>query len=118
MTQHNATAANQSQGDASQPKLMNLTRLGNQGGAGAPNNFLSQISTTSNVNTSHIKSLHMPLRKREATRIDEENQKMIERIMNAGSTMPMKQLEKDFQNHLNLKKIIQRSNPLPVEKLI
>jgi len=32
----------------------------------------------------------MPYKKREATRIDEENQRMIERIMNANSTMPIK----------------------------
>lgn len=51
----------------------------------------------------------MPYKKREATRIDEENQRMIERIMNANSTMPIKQLEKDYQNHLNLKKIIAKS---------
>lgn len=60
----------------------------------------------------------MPYKKREATRIDEENQRMIERIMNANSTMPIKQLEKDYQNHLNLKKIIAKSQPIPVEKLI
>lgn len=35
----------------------------------------------------------MPLRKREATRIDEENQKMIERIMHANPSLPNKRLE-------------------------
>lgn len=42
------------------------------------------------------KSLHMPFRKKEATRIDEENQKMIERIMHANSSIAAKKLEKDF----------------------
>lgn len=60
----------------------------------------------------------MPYRKREANRIDEENQKMIERIMNANSSIPLKKLEKEFQNHLQLKKIIQKSQPIPVEKLL
>jgi len=47
--------------------------------------FVSQISST---NQSHLRSLHMPYRKKEATRIDEENQKMIERIMKANSAVP------------------------------
>lgn len=38
----------------------------------------------------------MHYRKKEALRIDEENQKMIERIMNANSSMPLKKLEKDY----------------------
>lgn len=112
------SGVNNSQGEISQLQNMNVTHLAQGDGGAQAHNFLSQISSTSNVNTSHIKSLHMPLRKREANRIDEENQKMIERIMNAGSTMPIRQLEKDYQNHLGFKKIIQRSNPLPVEKLI
>lgn len=60
----------------------------------------------------------MPFRKREATRIDEENQRMIERIMKANSSIPFKKLEKDYQNHLQFKKIIQKSQPMPVERLI
>jgi hypothetical protein len=32
----------------------------------------------------------MPYKKKEAYRIDEENQKMIDRIMNAGSSIPLK----------------------------
>lgn len=40
----------------------------------------------------------MPFRKKEASRIDEENQRMIERIMKANSSIPaVKLLEKDFQ---------------------
>ena len=38
----------------------------------------------------------MPYKKKEALRIDEENQKMIERIMNAGSSVPRKKLEDDY----------------------
>jgi hypothetical protein len=38
----------------------------------------------------------MPYKKKEALRIDEENQKMIERIMNANSSLPNKKLEVDF----------------------
>jgi hypothetical protein len=53
-----------------------------------------------------MKSLHLPYRKREATRIDEENQKMIERIMHANPSIQNNKLEKDFQNHLNHKKIL------------
>ncbi|CDW83093.1 UNKNOWN [Stylonychia lemnae] len=77
--------------------------------------FLSQMSANNN---SQLKSLHMPFRKREATRIDEENQRMIDRIMHANPSLPNKKLEKDYQNHLQLKKIIQKANPIPVEKLI
>eukprot|EP00347_Sterkiella_histriomuscorum_P021413 403334060 len=98
---------NESQLTANNQNMQN-TRQGNS-------HFLSQISSTNN---SHLKSLHMPLRKREATRIDDENQKMIDRIMHANSTMPIKKLEKDYQNHLNLKKIIQKSQLMPVEKLL
>ena len=43
-----------------------------------------------------MKSLHMPYKKKEAQRIDDENQKMIERIMNVGSSLPIKKLEDDF----------------------
>lgn len=70
-------------------------------------------------NQTHLKSLHMPFRKKEASRIDEENQRMIERIMKANSSIPaVKLLEKDFQQHLNLRKIIQKSQPIPIEKLL
>ena len=65
-----------------------------------------------------MKSLHMPYKKKEALRIDEENQKMIERIMHAYPTQPLKKLEDDFQYHLKLKKILQKSQPIPVEKLL
>ena len=60
----------------------------------------------------------MPFRKREATRIDEENQKMIERIMHAHPSIPLKKLESDYKNHLQLKKILQKSSPIPVERII
>ena len=45
---------------------------------------------------------------------------MIERIMNTNASIPVKKLEKDYQNHLNIKKIIQKGGNImmPVEKLI
>lgn len=44
---------------------------------------------------------------------------MIERIMNTNASLPVKKLEKDYQNHLNIKKIIQKGgNMMPVEKII
>jgi hypothetical protein len=51
----------------------------------------------------------MPYKKKEAQRIDEENSKMIERIMNANSSLGVKKLEEDYQNHLKLKKILKKS---------
>lgn len=60
----------------------------------------------------------MPYRKREANRIDEENQRMIERIMKANPSIPLRKLEKDYKHHLSLKKLIQRSSPIPIEKLL
>jgi hypothetical protein len=57
-------------------------------------------------NQSQMKSLHMPYKKKEAHRIDEENSKMIERIMHANPSLPLKKLQDDFQNHLKLRKIL------------
>lgn len=62
-----------------------------------------------------LKSLHMPLKRREAQRIDDENAKMIDRIMNTNSTHPLKKLQDDFKQHLKFKKIIQKNKPMPVE---
>lgn len=38
--------------------------------------------------------------------------------MKANASIPLKKLERDFQQHLNLKKIIQKSQPIPIEKLL
>ena len=60
----------------------------------------------------------MPYKKKEAFRIDDENQKMIERITNAGTSMPIRKLEKEYEEHLRRKKLIQKTQPLPIEKLL
>lgn len=49
-----------------------------------------------NNNNNHFKSLHMPFKKKEAYRIDEENKKMIDRIMNANAIISTKKYENDF----------------------
>lgn len=48
----------------------------------------------------------MPFKRKEAFRIDDENQKMIERITNAGTTIPFKKLEKSYEEHLKHKKLL------------
>ena len=53
-----------------------------------------------------MRSLNMPFRKREAYRIDEENQKMIERIMNAKPGLHNIKMENDYLQHKKLKKNI------------
>ena len=60
----------------------------------------------------------MPFRKKEAFRIDEENQRMIERIMNAHPSLHLKKMENDYQNHLQIKRNLMRNIPLPIDKLI
>jgi hypothetical protein len=44
--------------------------------------------------------LNINYKKKEAFRIDIENQKMIERITNAGPSIPLKQMEEAFERHL------------------
>ena len=46
----------------------------------------------------------MPFKKKEATRIDEENQKIIDRITNASSTISTKRLNDEYIKHIKIKK--------------
>ncbi len=58
-------------------------------------------------------------KKKEATRIDEENSRMIDRIMNANAVIPpLKLMETDYSKHLQIKKNIQKSQPIPLEQII
>lgn len=41
----------------------------------------------------------MPFKKKEAYRIDEENKRMIDRIMNANASIATKKYENDFKKH-------------------
>lgn len=43
---------------------------------------------------------------------------MIERIMHANPSIENKKLEKDYQNHLNHKKNLLKSSPIPIESLL
>ena len=64
------------------------------------------------------KSLHMPFKKKEAFRIEEENNKLIDRIMNAHSSIKFRDYESDFNKHLQIKKQIKKSDPIPLETII
>lgn len=73
------------------------------------NNTIStnkQSSQFLSANPHHLKSLHMPYKKKEAYRIDDENQKLIDRITNAGTTISTKKLEKEYEEHLKHKKLL------------
>jgi hypothetical protein len=65
-----------------------------------------------------LKSLNMPYKKREAVRIDGDNLKMIDRIMQTSSAIPSKKFEDDYSKHLKVKKQIMKANPIPVEKIL
>lgn len=47
-------------------------------------------------NVNHLKSLNMPYKKKEAYRIDDENQRMIERITQVNTSIPVKKLEREY----------------------
>lgn len=68
--------------------------------------------------SAYLKSLNMPYKKREAVRIDGDNLKMIDRIMQTSSAIPNKKFEDDYSKHLNFKKQIMKANPIPVEKIL
>jgi hypothetical protein len=64
----------------------------------------SVAGTGANTSSAYLKSLNMPYKKREAVRIDDDNLKMIDRIMQTASAIPSKKFEDDYSKHLKVKK--------------
>ena len=119
-------AANQS-GLMSQSQTDNILGLSACGAeVGAENNSQiinsklqgSSVILASSNSLAYLKSLNMPYKKREAERIDGDNLRMIERIMQTGSAIPSKQYEDDYSKHLRVKKQIMKANPIPIEKIL
>lgn len=66
-----------------------------------------------------IKSLHLPFKKKEAMRIDDENQKMIERIVNTRSVISLKHQDDDWARHqLLVKQLHAQSSQEQIQKIM
>lgn len=57
--------------------------------------------------------------KREAKKIDDENYKMMVRIINKSPSVSIKKMSKDYQKHLAAKKLLSKFHDdyFPIEKL-
>lgn len=64
------------------------------------------------------RSLNYALKKKEAERIDKENQKIMERIVSQGPRLSTKQMQKDYQDTLRYKRMKEKSLAVSVEKLL
>lgn len=60
----------------------------------------------------------MSLRNKELERIDNENYKLMNRIVNQGSMLNARKLENDFRQSRRLQRSLQRNKLLPIKNLI
>ena len=64
------------------------------------------------------RSLNYQQKKKEAERIDAENQKIMERIVSQGPSLSSKQMFREYQENLKYKKLKEKQMSLNVEKII
>ncbi|CDW85955.1 UNKNOWN [Stylonychia lemnae] len=64
------------------------------------------------------RSLHYVSKKREAERIDYENKKIMSHILKQAPAVSVKKLEQEYRKRLQFKKILQKTQPLPIEGFI
>jgi hypothetical protein len=64
------------------------------------------------------KSLNYVTKRKELARIDEENSKLMKRILNQNPIMSTKKLESEFRDRRRLQKSLQRNKLLPIQKML
>lgn len=70
------------------------------------------------LNQTASRSLNYVNKKKEAERIDTENQKIMERIVSQGPSLSSKQMAKDYVESVKLKKMKERHMAVSVEKIM
>lgn len=64
------------------------------------------------------KSLNYVTKKKELERIDNENIKLMNRIVNQNAMLNTKKFEKEYQNRKRLQKSLQRNKLLPIQQML
>lgn len=64
------------------------------------------------------KSLNYVTKRKELARIDEENSKLMKRILNQNAMLSTKRLEQEYRERKRLQKSLQRNKLVPIQKLL
>ena len=64
------------------------------------------------------KSLNYVTKRKELARIDEENSKLMKRILNQNPILSTKKLEKEYRERRRLQKSLQRNKLIPIQNLL
>ena len=64
------------------------------------------------------KSLNYQVKKKEAERIDHENQKIMERIVNQNPSLSSKKMQQEYLDTIKYKKLKKQKNGIKVEKIL